>query len=333
VRCNARFLRHLIRPRMFLAHAAIAAAALQLSAQQQPAPAPLPTLARPIATVAVDGVGLNGVLSVANGRATVANNGEIIASNKTAEIDLVRGGTLELCQSTILHISKDASAQTAAKPDDAGLMFSLERGAFQTDYTPGAYSDVILTPDLRLLISGPGHADLRLRVNAQGDTCVDNPGVNAPYVVASSLIDGGAYRVRPGQRVLFVHGSLNSVVDNEREPCGCPPAAPPPSTTANGKAPHTDNSFPLAESEGLQPPPALPGTPVVPAGEAHAQVTATLSSDAPPGTPPTTPPETATDTAAGAQTTAAAAPARPPAHKRGFFHSIGHFFARVFGAD
>ena len=302
---------------------------LLLRAQQ---PATIPP--QPIATVAVEGVGLNGVLSVANGRATVANNGEIIAANKAAEIDLVRGGTLELCQSTILHISKDASAQTAAKPDDAGLMFSLERGAFQTDYTPGAYSDVILTPDLRLLISGPGRADLRLRVNAQGDTCVDNPGVNAPYVVASSLIDGGAYRVRPGQRVLFVRGSLNTVVDNEREPCGCPPTEPPPpSITANGKSPHTDNSFPLAESEGLQPPPALPSTPVVPPGEAHAQVTATLSSDAPPVAPPGTGSDLSTGPAPGAQTAAAAAPAQPPARKRGFFHSIGHFFARVFGAD
>ena len=60
-------------------------------------------------------------------------------------------------------------------------------------------------------------------MNNQGDTCLDNHGAHAPYVLASSLFEGGAYRVQPNQRVLFEHGSLHEVVDNEQEPCGCPP--------------------------------------------------------------------------------------------------------------
>ena len=70
---------------------------------------------------------------------------------------------------------------------------------------------------------------------------MDNSGVNGPYVVVSSVFEGGAYRVQPGQRVMFQHGSLHEVVDQEKESCGCPPSAP------------KGNEFPLAQSMGLAP--------------------------------------------------------------------------------
>lgn len=295
-----------------------------LHAQQQPAP-------QPVATVLTEGVALHGAVSVENGRAAIANNGDITAGSQTANVTLARGGTLSVCASTTVHIARDAVANASAKPNDAGLMFSIDRGAFETDYRPGAYSDVVLTPDLRLLISPPGHAALKLNVNQQGDTCVDNAGADAPYVTVSSVAEGGVYRVRPGQRVLFVKGSLLAVVDNEQEPCGCPATAPPAKVaTAAGNpggpsSKPSDTAFPVAVSEGLQAPPAPAATPVVRAGEAHAQVAATLSSSTPPGPPPAAEPTTGT-----------AAPGAPaaarPAPRAGFFHSIGHFFAKVFGA-
>ncbi len=305
--------------------------ALAAGSQQHSPAAP------PIASVSTTGVTLRGAMSVADGRASIANNGEVTAGEHTAQVALARGGTLAVCASTTVHIAKDATVLTAGSPGEAGLMFSVDRGAFEANYTPGSYSDVVLTPDLRLLVSGPGHAALKLRVNRQGDTCVDNAGVDAPYVTASSLVDGGAYRVRPGQRVLFVHGSLNQVVDNERESCGCPPEAPrtaiagtkvggPSSTPA-------DTAFPTAVSEGLEAPPAGPTTPVVPSGTAHAQVSATLSSSSVSNVGPNAGPETgpaASATGVGAPAPAASAPGSP---KRGFFGSIGHFFAKVFGAS
>ena len=57
-------------------------------------------------------------------------------------------------------------------------------------------------------------ATLKVRLGEHGDTCIDNPGAHAPYVVVSSVFDGGAYRVQPGQRVMFQHGSLSEVVYN-----------------------------------------------------------------------------------------------------------------------
>jgi hypothetical protein len=236
------------------------------TAQAQNSPASQPS----IATVSLEGVSLSGSLSVEDGFAVIGNNGAVSAGDKTARVSLTRGG----------------------------LMIAIDRGALEANYLPGQYSDVLLTPDLRILISGPGQAHLSLRVNNDGDTCVDNHGDNAPYVLASNLFEGGAYRVKPNQRVLFLHGSLQQIVDNEKESCGCPPPPPTPAPTSiakvgmpggtlhssdesptppppNATSAAVQNPFPLAESEGLQPPPP-PATPVVQPGEAHAQITAPL---------------------------------------------------------
>ena len=86
-----------------------------------------------------------------------------------------------------------------------------------------------------------------MRLGSEGDTCVDNAGANAPYVVVTSVFDGGIYRVQPGQRVMFQHGSLHEVVDQEKEPCGCPPAP-------RGKGERVS----AGESEGLTPNPPPP---------------------------------------------------------------------------
>jgi hypothetical protein len=305
-------------PRTALASLLTAGAALA----QQPASA---TAQRPIGFVPTDGVTLTGPLSVANGQASIGNNTSVSAGDKTAQITLTRGGRLRICASTSVHLSKDALPLTSAAPganqDDAGLMIALDRGALEANYTAGKYSDVLLTPDLRILISGPGTADVKLRVNRQGDTCVDNHGLNAPYVTVSSLMDGGVYRVQPDQRVLFEHGSLQQVVDSEAEPCGCPDEAPANPALVAGKpiggpsSTPADTAFPTAVSEGLASPPP---TPAAPAGQAHAQVTATLSKTTPPGPPPPDALEPA----------ASPAPAPRPA---GLLHRIGHFFARIFG--
>ena len=338
---------------------------IPLPPDQLPGNQPPPAAAKPaitpisIATVATQGVSLSGSLSVANGRATIGNDGAITAGDSTADVTLTRGGHLKVCASTKIQLSTDNTIQAGA----GALMIALDRGALEAHYTPGRYSDVLLTPDLRILISGPGQADLSLRVNNQGDTCIDNHGDHAPYVLASSLFEGGAYRVQPNQRVLFEHGSLSQVVDNEQEPCGCPPssssqplsladsgvtgahpAAPAQKVAANPTA--APNPFPLAESEGLQQPPPPPTKPVVPTGETHVEVSAALAYDArhpdalsalpasaeTSAAPASTPASTPTPLPTSAIHVAEAPPAPPAKPKRhtGLFGHLGHFFKRLF---
>lgn len=307
-----------------------------------------------IATVSVQGVSVSGSLTVANGRACIGNDGTITAGEQNADVTLTRGGDLKLCASTKIHLTTDTSV-SGSRPGGP-LMIALDRGALEAHYTAGQYSDVLLTPDLRILISPPGAANLSIRVADNGDTCVDNRGDQAPYVLASSLFGEGAYRVQPNQRVLFEHGSLREVVDNEPEPCGCPPAQPMSvaSTGTTGATPANpgeavaekpaqnqaaaQNPFPLAESEGLKPPPSPANTPAAPTGQPHIEVTAPLTYDANhPELPPKPPSETAPANAPIPVPTSAIHVAQappPPAAKpkpTGFFGHIGHFFKRMFG--
>ena len=275
-----------------------------------PATAPV-TAQTSLATVALEGVSLSGALSVDNGLAFIGNNGAVTAGDRTARVSLTRGGNLNVCPSTTIHLSTDNTMS------GGGLMVAFDQGALEAHYLPGQYSDVILTPDLRILISAPGQADLSIGVTRQGDTCINNLGDHAPYVLASNLFEGGAYRVQPNERVLFVRGSLEHAVDNDKQTCGCPaphptptpttivgvgamggtlrsetqPAPPPPAEQNTTAA---QNPFPLTESAGIKPPPAPANTPVVPPGEAHTQVTVPLvyNGEAPPnaGSPDSPPP-------------------------------------------
>ena len=281
----------------------------------------------PIAIVPVAGVELSGALTVADGKAMIGTSGSVTAGEHAATITLPHRGNMRICATTRVNLTADSSveaAQDSATHDAPGLMMALGRGAIEANFATGHNSDVILTPDFRILISGPGTAQVRVRLGAKGDTCVDNRGPNAPYVMVTSIFDGGAYRVQQDQRVMFQHGSLREVVDNEKESCGCP-AEPVKSATGN--------DFPIAQSEGLAPLTAPPPNAAQP-GEQAAQITAKLAYDG------THSAAVAAATATPAPTPAAAVPAtvaplatvpvdKPPKHS--VMVRIGRFFKKLFG--
>lgn len=296
---------------------------------------------KPIAYAPTNGVTIAGSLEVTNNRAAIGPNATITAGDETAKIELARGGSLDVCRSTKIQLSADKSLGADARPGDDAIMIALDRGAFEAHDEPGKYSDVVMTPDLRILISGPGKAEMSFRVGANGDTCIDNKGKHAPYVTVTGLFSGGVYRVQPDQRVLIEHGDLGQVVDNEPEPCGCPPPEKEIARAGIGlgrgnakqnKAAR-ENPFPLAESEGLKPPPAGPTEPEVPAGQVATQVEVPISYN---GATDRTP-AAAPAAKAAAPVTKTAAPEKAErarvkrVHHRGFFGSIGHFFGRLFG--
>lgn len=264
----------------WLCSVAVLTWALPLAAQT---PAPSPYLASTRAQMLqAAGVQISGDVHVANGALQLGNGSTITAGSDTVPISLSRGGELKLCATTSVHLARDRSIQAA---DASGLMLGLDRGAIEAHYETSKYSDVLMTPDLRILISGPGEANLAIRVSSQGDTCIDNRGPSAPYITVTSQLEGGLYRVQPGQHVSFQHGSLREVLDTEHEPCGCP--APVSVADAGTSAPvgaapghpvggpsstPADTAFPLAVSEGLAKPPMPSTTPVAAPGEVHAQV-------------------------------------------------------------
>lgn len=258
---------------------------------------------------------VEGAMQAWNGRAYLTGSGSVTAGAATAEVTLPYRGTLRVCTSSTVKLAADSSAPAGEVP---GLLIVLDHGAAEMSFAASTAreknADSVLTPFFRILIGGPNAADVKVRLGEHGDTCVDNAGANAPYVVVSSVFEGGLYRVQPGQRVMFEHGSLQSVVDEEKEPCGCPPPA-----KSQG------NEFPLAQSEGLAPPPSL--APVVTVPPPHSANTATTLTYNGTGQ--------AAPTAAPGASTPSPTLLPPPAtqKKPGFFGRIGQFFKRIFGAE
>jgi hypothetical protein len=294
-----------------------------------PAGPPSPLAIVPIdASSADQAATVTGALRVTQGKALIASSGTISSGSRTTEVVLPRRGTLRVCASTTVHLSADASVPAGETP---GLMMALDHGAVEASFATGQNSDILLTPDFRILIGGPGSADVKVRLGQHGDTCVDNPGANAPYVVVSSVFEGGAYRVQPGQRVMFQHGSLKEVVDQEKEPCGCPPEARPGT-----------NDFPLAQSAGLAPLEKPAPAPASQTGAATAQKPQpaqqqldeplVYTAPAAPQAEPAKPIESAP--AAAATTSQPPAPVNASAkNKPGFFGRVGRFFKKIFGAE
>jgi len=277
-------------------------------------------VAGPIAIVPLDSnnpgsaATVTGALQVTGGKAIITASGTVMSGSTTTEVVLPHRGTLRVCASTSVKLAVDSSLPVGDIP---GLMMALDHGAVEASFATGRNADILLTPDFRILIGGPGAADVKVRLGEHGDTCVDNPGVNAPYVLVTSVFDGSDYRVQPGQRVMFQHGSLHEVVDQEKEPCGCPPAPQAGS-----------NEFPLAQSAGLAPLPAP-----IPAqlADTKAQITEPLvykSADRAPQ------PDADVGPTPPASASATPATTRPVQKKKtGFFASLGRFFRRIFGAE
>ncbi len=282
----------------------------------------------PVAVVPLDkalpgaALTVEGPMQAWNGRAFMTGSGSITAGTATAEVALPSRGTLRVCASSTVKLAADSSAPAGEVP---GLLIALDHGAVEMSFAASTAreknADTLLTPYFRILIGGPNAADVKVRLGEHGDTCVDNAGADAPYVVVTSVFDGGLYRVQPGQRVMFEQGSLQSVVDQEKEPCGCPP----PLAETPG------NEFPLAQSEGLAPPSSqAPVVSVPPSNGANA--TDTLSYSGTDHAAQTTGPVT-TPPSAPAVSATPASPAPAQAKKPGFFAKIGKFFRKIFGAE
>jgi len=273
---------------------------------------------QPMGTVPTHDAVVTGGLEVQGERASLLTNASVTANDHTAAIDLARGGQALVCSTSQFHLLHSGAG--------ASLLFGLDRGAIEI-HSLSQPQDVILTPDIRFRLESAGEFNLSLRVTANGDTCVDNAGAHAPVLVLNDPFSSDSYRLVPGQHVLFEHGSLHEVVDNERSSCGCPAPATAPVLSANASPAarvEAEHPFPAAVSAGLAPPP-VPNN-VAPPGQVSAQVTETfIHGDT--GVPNPTP--TAAAPEKPAQAVSAAPPSTPPgAHD--IAGAIGHFFHKLF---
>jgi hypothetical protein len=312
---------------------------------------------QPIGSLKTTGAEITGLVTVSDGRATIGSKGAVIAGTQPSDIALQRGGQVRVCASSSVHLSESTAA--VSKPP---LLVALDRGAIEIKL-PAEKTDTLLTPDLRFELSDAAPIDIRMRLTANGDTCVENAGKDAPILHVTETFGSGAYFIRPGQRVLFEHGSLREVVDHESSNCGCPRAddlvlaGNGPKGSGKVTEAARQNPFPESVSQGLTP----PETPQAPPQQEHVQVSTALNYSGtsntvsgPPGqtttpasaapetaaaTPPVEPPATPAQTAPaipapppGAATNVHVESATPPPRGPNPFRAIGRFFRKLFGA-
>jgi hypothetical protein len=160
---------------------------------------------------------VKGSIILAGSGTTVLSGSSIQAGGQAATLKLERGGSLLVCEGTKLSIT---SSKTGRE-----LLFSLNSGNLELNYPLGTEADTLLTPDLRLVLPGPGTVHVAVRVTAQGDTCVQSLPWNVSAITISETMGDATYQVKPDEAVVFQGGHLNDAVPS-RQNCGCPTSVP-----------------------------------------------------------------------------------------------------------
>ncbi len=168
---------------------------------------------------------VKGSVILAGSGTSVLSGSSIQAGAQAATLKLERGGTLLVCEGTKLSITASQSGRE--------MLFSLNNGNLEMNYPLGAEADTLLTPDLRLLLPGPGTVHVAVRITPQGDTCVQSLPPNVSAIVVSETMGDATYQVKPDEAVLFKSGRLSEASPFKGN-CGCP--APPPIPTQVAKA-------------------------------------------------------------------------------------------------
>ncbi len=107
------------------------------------------------------------------------------------------------------------------------LMLGMSTGALEAHYTLNSSADSVVTPDFRMLLSGPGEVNYAISANARGDTCVRALPGNTASVTVSELIGNGTYQVKASEQVFFRAGRIDQMETSVPDDCGCPPPQVP----------------------------------------------------------------------------------------------------------
>ncbi|MBZ5572179.1 MAG: AMIN domain-containing protein [Acidobacteriia bacterium] len=319
------------------------------ASEPPPGSTSVPTLTRDAqpAAVALRSGSSTGVLLAGN---RVPAGSSVTAGFDAAVLRLARGGEVRVCPGTTVSVTSSQNGRS--------LLLGMNTGALEAHYPLDASSDSILTPDFRILLTGPGEFHYGVTADSRGNTCIQALPGNTASVIVAELLGDGTYQVKPTQQVMFRAGRLNTVDNGLPSSCGCPPAMPAimrasetPAVSEGKPSSHlqltTAAGTPAAVNLGSSTPaqamgpglgPETASLPPSKSNDVHVQVEAPFvfsARDLPPARPAPTgevrllplrglPPPTYLQTTA-----------LPPSHikpaRHGLFGKIKGFFAAIFG--
>jgi hypothetical protein len=190
---------------------------------------------------------VKGSVILAGSGTSVLSGSSIQAGAQAATLKLERGGNLLVCEGTKLSITASQSGRE--------MLFGLNSGNVEMNYPLGAEADTLLTPDLRLLMPGPGKVHVAVRVSAQGDTCVQSLPGNVAAIVVSETMGDATYQVKPDEAVLFKSGHLGQASQSKQN-CGCPASPPIPTQVAKAAPAPPPAATPKPVPQPAPPPPS-----------------------------------------------------------------------------
>jgi hypothetical protein len=282
---------------------------------------------QPIAEMQSKDATVHGAVMLTGTGASILTGAQIHTLRTSATLRLTRGGELQLCPQSDVTITASSTGKEH--------LVALNAGAIETHYRLGSSADIVMTPDFRLQLPGPGDFHFAIRLEPQGNVCVESLPGNTSAVIVQEMMSDGTHEVRPGERLMFGNG----IVTDAGIPsggCACPPV---PEQTM--KSP-TELGFPeqqsrraaeaIASGEPVPEPPALPGVASVEPGAPQVQITAPMvfSGDGAADAPPLP------ELTARAQLLPASFPnltvpvEKPKPRKRNFFQKLGSILGKLF---